>query len=150
MTINQAHQTLAIRLQQLEAAPLQFTNKLSYPPQCSPNSFTKKSYPSQPCANPHTQPILYFRSLFLLRRAKKTIATAMGKSGAERRDGTKRRRRPATCALYLVLFPRLNRGRAHAVGRVGVVAKRRLGVERNGNEVLFRGPGVASVVYDYY
>ncbi len=54
----------------------------------------------------------------------------MGKSGAKRRAGTKRRRRPATCALYLVLFPRFNRGRAHAVGRVGVVAKWRLGVER--------------------
>ncbi len=57
----------------------------------------------------------------------------MGKSGAERRGEAKRRRRPATCALYLVLFPRFNRGRAHAVGRVGVVAKRRLGGERSGD-----------------
>ncbi len=62
-------------------------------------------------------------------------------SGAQRRGEAERRRRPATCALYLVLFPRFNRGRAHAVGRVGVVVKRRLGVERNGNEVWFREAG---------
>ncbi len=70
-------------------------------------------------------------------------------SGAKRRGEAKRRRRPATCALYLVLFPRFNRGRAHAVGRVGVVAKRRLGVERNGNETLSRisggGSGISAI-----
>jgi len=42
----------------------------------------------------------------------------MGGSGAERRDETKRRRRPATCALYLVLFL-ASQCKARACSRAG-------------------------------
>ncbi len=56
----------------------------------------------------------------------------MGKSGAERRGGAERRRRPATCALYLVLFL-ASQCKARACSRAGrsrSEAEARSGAER--------------------
>ena len=69
----------------------------------------------------------------------------MGGSGAERRGEAERRRKPAPAPCSGVIPCIAMRG-AGLRGRVGVVAKRRLGGERSGNEVL-RGTGVAVELY---
>ncbi len=56
---------------------------------------------------------------FFAPQSKKTITMAMGESGAQRRGEAKRRRRPATCALYLVLFLRSEAEKARACSRAG-------------------------------
>ncbi len=78
-------------------------------------------------------PILYFPSLFCSAEQKITT-TAMGESGAERRDGTKRRRKHApACSSRFSLCERKLSG-----GGLEFAAQWRLGVERSGNEVCFR------------
>jgi hypothetical protein len=64
-------------------------------------------------------------------------------SGAERRGAAERRRKPAPAPCSGVI-PCIAMQGAGLRGRVGVVAERRLGGERNGNEVLVRGTGYKS------
>ncbi len=103
--------------------------------------------PSNTCANPHTQPILFFRSLFLLEEQKNNNEGYGRKwSGTQRRSGAETGDPPRARFICCYSLHR-NARRAHAVGRVGVVAKRRLGVERNDNEACFRGTGGVSIPY---
>ena len=57
-------------------------------------------------------------------------------SGAERRGVAERRRETRHVRALSGIIPCIAMQGAGLRGRVGVVAKRRLGVERSGNEVL--------------